>query len=74
MIKTNEQYIDHETRIRILENIAGNINKTLLELKSEVRHQFHWTLGLIFLFLGSVVLPIATSEIIGLIRFIKAGG
>lgn len=42
-----EKYIDHETRIRILEKIAEDIDKRFDKLDSKMDSQFHWVLGTI---------------------------
>jgi len=57
-----EQYIDHETRIRMLENgIFGISNKfssidaKFDKLEEKIDRNFHWTITLLF---ASVLLPI----------------
>jgi len=41
-----EQYTDHEVRIRILENIAANIDKRFDKMENKMDTQFHWMLGM----------------------------
>jgi hypothetical protein len=71
--------IEHEVRLRLLEDRHNDIKETfkdikneLKELRTEMKSQFRWTIMLVFTFLAAVVLPVITSEVIGLIKVIKA--
>lgn len=43
-MQTNE-YVDHEVRIRIIEDIAKNIEKRFDMLEQKMAANFHWVLG-----------------------------
>jgi hypothetical protein len=57
-IERKEQLlIDHEVRIRLLENIAIGIEKRFDKLESKMDSQFHWVLGTMFtLILATITL------------------
>jgi len=59
----NEQYINHEVRIQMLENIASNIDNRFNKLDSKIDSHFKWMissilgLGLVLTtFLGAIAL------------------
>lgn len=66
----NEQYIDHETRVRLLEESIKSTKESLQELgkdmKSAIHHldnkidnQFKWIIATIITLFGGVVLHMA---------------
>lgn len=60
----NETHIDHEVRIRILENIASETKETLKEmrkhLEDKIDSHFKWTLGTMLLLIITVITFMAT--------------
>lgn len=54
-MKTEETCIDHEVRVRVLENIAINIEKRFDKLEQKMDSQFHWVLGTILGLIGLVI-------------------
>lgn len=64
--------IDHEVRLRMLENVNVELIKNLKEMRQEIKTQFHWTLGLAFGFVGIVILPVVTAEILGIIKTLQS--
>ena len=52
---TNEQYIDHEVRIRIQEQNALDIKETLVNLEHKMHSNFIFVIGLI---ITSMIVPI----------------
>ena len=50
MNSSDQLYIDHELRIRLLEEAVKDIK----ELRKEINNNFKWTIAII---LGSVLLP-----------------
>lgn len=53
-------YIDHETRIRILENLAQDTNKKLDRLDDKIESRFMLLIGLI---LTSIILPVVLHAV-----------
>lgn len=51
MNNADQLYIDHEVRIRLLEELV----KDMKELRKEINSNFKWTITII---LGSVLLPV----------------
>ena len=54
-MKTNENYIDVEVRVRILEDIASKIDKRFDKLESKMDSNFHWLLGVMITMILSMV-------------------
>ncbi len=52
---TNEQYIDHEVRVRLLEKIAEGIDRRFDKLESKMDSQFHWVLGTLFTLIITII-------------------
>jgi len=70
MNKTEDSYIEHEVRIRMVENAIIDINKRFESMETEMRtgirvlldkidSNFHWTLGIMFTFMGGIILHMA---------------
>lgn len=55
-MKNPEFYIDHETRIRIQEDITKDIRSTLNRLDDRMDNQFKWIVGIL---ITTVLLPIS---------------
>jgi len=55
MINEQEFYIEHETRIRILEHLANDINRKLDRLDKTIDSKFVLLIGLI---LTSIIIPV----------------
>lgn len=55
MINKQEFYIEHETRIRILEHLAKDINRKLDNMDDKIDSRFMLLIGLI---LTSIILPV----------------
>ncbi len=51
--------IDHESRIRKLEDIAAKIDKRFDKLESKIDSNFHWILGTVITLFGGVILHMA---------------
>jgi len=67
-MKTQDQYIDHETRIRIQEKTSSDTLKLLQKLDERIQSNFKWTLSLVLGVLSVVILPVLAAEIIGLLK------
>lgn len=59
----DEQYIDHEVRIRVQEErsyemkeIYQDIRNTMQHMDNKIDTQFKWTIALIFAMLGGLIL------------------
>jgi hypothetical protein len=53
---TKEEYIDHEVRVRLLENICDKIDTRFQHLENKLDNQFKWTIGIIVTtFIGMIV-------------------
>jgi hypothetical protein len=70
MSSENELYVDHEVRMRMVENAIVDIDKRFEALGSEMRTgnrvlldkmdtQFHWILATILIMFGGVILHMA---------------
>lgn len=75
MNSTNDLYVDHEVRIRILENIALNIKTEIIEMRNEMKgfrddlHSlFRWTVGLIIGFFSTITLSIIVAIILHFLK------
>lgn len=55
MNKPEENYIDHEVRIRLLEELVGDVK----EMRIEMRENFRWTTGLMITLFGGIILHMA---------------
>ncbi len=53
--ETNEYYIDHEVRIRIMESLAKDTNNKLDRLEDKIEARFMLLIGLI---LASIIIPV----------------
>jgi uncharacterized membrane protein YjjP (DUF1212 family) len=53
-----EQYIDHETRIRVAEQIASDTKEILRGLDSKMDSQFKWTIATIIGLFCGTFLPV----------------
>lgn len=58
-VTTEEFNIDHEVRIRMLEAGIESIHKRFDKLDAKIDSNFHWVLGTIIVFFGSIVLHMA---------------
>jgi hypothetical protein len=58
----NENHIDHEVRIRILENIAKGIDGRFNRLEDKIDSHFKWTLGTIILLIITILTFIAMNK------------
>ena len=54
-----EQYIDHETRIRVQEQLSKDIKDILNHLDNKMDSQFKWIIGTILTLFGGIVLHLA---------------
>lgn len=54
-MNNNESYIDHEVRLRMIEEVNKDIKSELKELRKDMRNQFLWTLGTIITLVGGVL-------------------
>lgn len=54
-MKNLDQSIDHEVRIRLLEEIAKGINQKFEKLEAKIDSQFHWVLGTILAQIALIV-------------------
>jgi hypothetical protein len=54
-MSVNENHIDHEVRIRILENIAKGIEGRFNRLEDKIDSHFKWTLGTMLLLIVTVI-------------------
>jgi hypothetical protein len=59
-MSVNENHIDHEVRIRILENIAKGIEGRFNRLEDKIDSHFKWTLGTMLLLIVTVITFMAT--------------
>jgi hypothetical protein len=59
---TNENYVDHEVRIRILENIAKGIDGRFNRLEDKIDSHFKWILGTIILLIITILTFIAMNK------------
>ncbi len=55
MNNSEQNYIDHEVRIRLLEKIAEGIDKRFDKLELKMDSQFHWVLGTIFTLIITII-------------------
>jgi hypothetical protein len=55
MIKSEESYIEHEVRIRVMEGVHKDIKDTLATIKQDMKSQFHWTITMIFTILLAII-------------------
>lgn len=55
MNKTEENYIDHEVRIRLLQNIAEKIDVRFNHMETKMDSNFRWTIGTIGALMISVL-------------------
>lgn len=55
MNKTEENYIDHEVRIRVQEGIYKEVRDTLVRLDGKIDSHFYWTLSTLFLLIVTVI-------------------
>ena len=61
-MNVNENHIDHEVRIRILENIAKGIDGRFNRLEDKIDSYFKWTLGTIILLIITILTFIAMNK------------
>lgn len=61
-MSVNENHIDHEVRIRILENIAKGIDGRFNRLEDKIDSHFKWTLGTIILLIITILTFIAMNK------------
>ena len=66
MSNTNELYVDHEVRIRLLESIMQKIDLRFDRIESKIDSNFHWVIGTIITLIiamltlfGGVILHLA---------------
>jgi|GEM_PF-3480728 hypothetical protein len=52
---TNEEYVDHEVRIRLLEKIAASIDKRFEHLENKIDSHFKWNVGIMLTLFGSLL-------------------
>lgn len=56
MNKDTEYYIDHETRIRVQEEITKDIREILRNMDNKIDSQFKWIIGsIVGLFCGTLM-------------------
>jgi hypothetical protein len=55
MIKDQENYIEHEVRIRLLEKIAEGIESRFTKFEDKIDSHFKWTLGTILMLIVAVL-------------------
>lgn len=67
----NQGYIDHEVRIRMLENLAIETKKDMTEIRQEIKEfrkdlhsQFKWIMGSIGGFFSSILIAIIVAIIL----------
>jgi hypothetical protein len=73
MKDVTEMVLDQEVRIRLLERIAENIDNRFDKLESEIKSNFHWTLGMtVSLFIGTtcIVFPLFGAAILHMAKLI----
>jgi len=51
-----EQYISHETRIRVMEKLSESIVSRLDRLDEKMDNQFKWIIGTIITMVGGLIL------------------
>lgn len=51
----NEKYIDHETRIRLMEELNKRIESKFYKLETKIDSHFMWLIGLVFV---SIITPV----------------
>lgn len=60
--KSPELFIDHEVRIRMLESIFSDVRNEMkemrIEFRSELKSQFHWSVGMNFTIVLAILVPI----------------
>ena len=62
--------IDHEVRIRLLEEICKNIDKKFEKLESKIDSQFHWMLGTIISLFGITFLSLIGAVVLHNLKLI----
>lgn len=55
MSDQSDHHIDHEVRIRVLQEIANDIRSTMKDIHTKIDNQFLWLVGLIFV---SIIIPV----------------
>ena len=71
--KENENYIDHEVRIRIQEGVYKEVRDSIKELQQKVDSHFKWLLGtMLGLFVGivGIIFPIFGGIILHMAKLI----
>lgn len=56
MNKAEENYVDHEVRVRVLEVTHKEIRDGLKALDTKMDYQFRWLVGLLFGLFGALLL------------------
>ncbi len=57
---TQEQIIDHETRLRVIEKICDKIDVKFDRLENKMDAHFMWMLGILFLLIVAIITFIVT--------------
>ena len=73
MTTSNENYIDHEVRLRVQESVHKEIRDSLKHLEGKVDSHFKWMLGtMLGLFVGiiGIVFPIFGGIILHMVKLI----
>jgi hypothetical protein len=55
MSKTEENYIDHEVRVRVLEGTTKDIKDTLVRLEDKIDSHFKWNLSTMLMLIVAVL-------------------
>ena len=59
MKSSDEIYIDHEVRVRLLEDIAAKIDKRFDNIDAKIERQFYWFMGTLLSLFGGIILHMA---------------
>jgi hypothetical protein len=61
MQNQQELFIDHEVRVRMLENLAGETKFQMQELRKEIHSNFKWTIGIVGGFFSAILVSIIVA-------------
>jgi hypothetical protein len=67
--KTEENYIDHEVRIRKVEESYSDLKLSIINLNEKIDSHFKWTLGTMIGFFG-VIYPLLGGIVLHLAKLI----
>lgn len=54
-IMTSDQYIEHEVKLRVMNEVNGERFKSLEDLVEKIDNKFNWIIGL---FISSILIPV----------------